>query len=143
MEEESILNKKRTGYRKNRDKNTKKINFGGKKSVIDNALKLYDRRAIIIDAFVNNRSFHGYVERNVCYGSETSEPKFKESMGERTKLKIQIRPKYTVDEFNKLIDEKEKSIKIKSFQNHFKFPSPSLILRIIYNVEDKKEIMCY
>ena len=58
LKEESILNKKRTWYRKSRDKNTKKINFGGKKSVIDNALKLYDRRAIIIDAFVNNHSFH-------------------------------------------------------------------------------------
>ena len=79
----------------------------------------------------------------MCYGSETSEPKFKESIGERTKLKRQIRPKYTVHEFNKLIDEKEKSITIKPFQNHFKFPSPSLILRILYNVEDKKEIMCY
>ena len=66
LEEESILNKKRTGYRKSRDKNTKKINFGGKKSVIDNALKLYDSRAIMIDAFVNNHSFHGSVERNVC-----------------------------------------------------------------------------
>ena len=117
--------------------------MGVKKSVIENALKLYDSRAIIIDAFVNNHSFHGSVERNVCYGSETSEPKFKESISERTKLKRQIRPKYTVDEFNKLIDEKEKSIKIKPFQNHFKFPCPSLILRILYNVEDKKEIMCY
>lgn len=45
------------------------------------------------------------------YGSETSEPKFKESIWERTKLKRQIRPKYTVDEFNKLIFEKEKKRK--------------------------------
>ena len=39
LEEESILNKKRTGFGKSRDKNTKKINFGGKKKCYRKCIK--------------------------------------------------------------------------------------------------------
>ena len=89
------------------------------------------------------KSYPGDVEKDVCYRSERSEPKFEESIAERTKLKRQ-KNIYTLGEFSKLIVEKEKSIKMELFQKRLKFPSPSLILRILYNVEDKnKEIMSW
>ena len=70
----------------------------------------------------------------MCYRSE---------IAERTKLKRQ-KNIYTVGEFSKLIIEKEKSINIESFQKRLKFSSLSLILRILYNVEDKeKKIMSW
>ena len=34
--------------------------------------------------------------------------------------------------------EKEKSINMELLRQHFAFPSPSVILKILYNVEDKK-----
>ena len=74
----------------------------------------------------------------MCYRSERSEPKFEESIAERTKLKKQ-KNIYTVGEFSKLIIEKEKSINMELFQKRLKFSSLSLILRILYNVEDKEK----
>ena len=62
------------------------------KNVIKKAVKLYDKRAFIVNAFVNN-----HVEKDVYYMPEKSEPKFEESVVERSKLRRQRRPKYTVD----------------------------------------------
>ena len=79
----------------------------------------------------------------MCYRSERSEPELEESIAERTKLKRQ-KNIYTVGEFSKLIIEKEKSINMESFQKRLKVSSLSLILRILYNVEDKeKKIMSW
>ena len=67
------------------------------KNVIKKAVKLYDKRAFIVNAFVNNHVYHGDVEKDVYYMPEKSEPKFEESVVERSKLRRQRRPKYTVD----------------------------------------------
>ena len=63
------------------------------KNVIKKAVKLYDKRAIIINAFANSHVYHGDVEKDVYYLPEKSEPKFEESIVERTKLRRQKRPK--------------------------------------------------
>lgn len=68
---------------------------------------------------MNNHIYPGVVEKDVYYKPEESEPKLKESIAERTKLRRQKRPKYTVHEFNKLIAEKENSMEL--FQKHLNF----------------------
>ena len=65
-------------------------------------------------------------------------PKNQNQKLEKVQQKEQKRPEYTVDEFIKLMVEKEKSINMELLRQHFAFPSPSLIVKILYNVEDKK-----
>ena len=52
-------------------------------------MRLYDKRTDIINAFVNNHIYPAEVEKDVHYGSEKSEPKFEESVAERTKMRRQ------------------------------------------------------
>ena len=85
---------------------------------------------------MNNHTYPGVVEKDVYYKPEESEPKLKESIAERTKLRRQKRPKYTVNEFNKLIAEKENSMEL--FQKRLKFLGPSLILWTLNDLHDKE-----
>ena len=77
---------------------------------------------------MNNHIYPGVAEKDVYYKPEESEPKLKESIAERTK--------YTVNEFNKLIAEKGKSMEL--FQKHLKFLGPSLILWTLNDLHDKE-----
>ena len=52
------------------------------------------------------------------YKPKESETKFEESIADKTKFRRQKRSKYTVDEVNNLIVEKEKSINMELFQKH-------------------------
>ena len=52
------------------------------KSVISNAIKLYEKRTIIIDAFIDKNILSRNLEEDLYYWDE--EPKFDESIAERT-----------------------------------------------------------
>ena len=120
LEKERIgKNKTESHIKKAKNKTQRNQTLTSQKIVINNAIKLYDKRAIIIDVFADNHIYSGDVEKDVYYKPKESEPKFEESITERTKLRRQKRPKYTVDEFNKLIVEKERSINMKLFQKQF------------------------
>ena len=97
--EKKSIKKNKTEVNIKKGKNMKWRNqiLGSQKNVLKNAVKLYDKRDFISNAFVNNHVYHGDVEKDVYYMSEKSEPKFEESIVERSKLRRQRRPKYTVD----------------------------------------------
>ena len=91
---------------------------------------MYDKRTIIINAFVNKHIYPGNVEKDVYYESEESEPKFQETIAERVKLKRQ--------RFSEIIRH-EKDVNMELFQKYFNSPSPSQILRSLYNTNDKEK----
>ena len=63
-------------------KTHRKQTFATQKSVLKNAIKLYDERTDIINAFVNNHIYAGDVEKDMYYQSEGSKPEFEESTAE-------------------------------------------------------------
>ena len=67
-------------------KNTEKKNYFNTKSVINNALRLFDKRGIIIDAFINKNILPGDLEKDTC---QEEEPEYEESIAERTKMRRQ------------------------------------------------------
>ena len=56
------------------------------KSVINNAIKLHDKRNIIIDAFMDKNILPGDLEEDVY---QDEEPKYEEIIAERTKIRKQ------------------------------------------------------
>ena len=65
------------------NKNTKKRNYFTTKECY--AIKLHDKRSIIINAFINEKILPGNLEEDVHYRDEL--PKFDESIAERIKLR--------------------------------------------------------
>ena len=70
LEEENIKKEKTKGA----IKEAKTAIYKTQKSVINNATKLYEKRTIIIDAFMNKNIYSGDVEKDVYYSSEEFEP---------------------------------------------------------------------
>ena len=74
------------------------------------------------NAFVNKDIYFGNVEKNVYYKAEESQPKFEESIAERTKMRRQKSDEEnTVNELNKLIVKKDKSINKYLIKNILRF----------------------
>ena len=107
----------------NRDKNR------SRKETLNNAYKLLRGREINIDTFKDG-FFHCLKCRH--YFKNKNERRWQRINSLRRKTK------YTANDFNKLIVEKEKSINMELLQKHFKFPSPSLVLNTLYNVHNKE-----
>ena len=88
LEEESIKKEKSRGaIKKAKTKTQTREIISLQRSVINNAIKLHDKRKIIIDAFMNKNILPGNLEEDVYYRDE--EPKFDESIAERTKMRRQ------------------------------------------------------
>ena len=68
-------------------KTKRKEDIRTQKSIVRNALNLYDKRTAIINAFVSKSILPGDVEKDVYYWDK--EPIFEESIGERTKMRRQ------------------------------------------------------
>ena len=86
-EENSINEEKSKGaIKKVKIKIQRKEIISSQKSVINNAVKLYDRRDIIIDAFINRDILPGNLEEDVY---QNEQPKFEGSIGERAKMRRQ------------------------------------------------------
>ena len=82
LEEESIKKEKSRGaIKKAKTKTQTREIISLQRSVINNAIKLHDKRKIIIDAFMNKNILPGNLEEDVYYRDE--EPKFDESIAER------------------------------------------------------------
>ena len=75
--------------KKTKTKTQRKIYFAEQKNVLRNALKLYDKITDITNAFINRDTYSGDVEKDVHYKPEESEPKFAESIAEKTKIRRQ------------------------------------------------------
>ena len=85
-EEKSINEKESKGaIKKTKKKTPKKTILTTQKSVLNNALKLYDRKTTMINAFINKSIYLGDLED--VY--QDKEPKFVESIAERTKMRRQ------------------------------------------------------
>ena len=67
-------------------------------------------------------------------------PSFQEGDENKNKefISQKERPKNNVNEFNKLILEKEKSINKQLFKKYFKHQSPTDLLKTLYNTKDTK-----
>ena len=65
LEEESINKKRRGAIKKSKTKTQKRKTISSKKSVIKHAIKLYDKRDIIINAFINKNIQLGDLEEDV------------------------------------------------------------------------------
>ena len=74
-----------SAIKKEKTKNPKKRILTTQKNVLNNALKLYDRRTTMINAFINKNIYPGDLED--LY--QDKKPMFDESIGERTKFKRQ------------------------------------------------------
>ena len=62
-EEKSITNKKKRKDNKSKNKDPKKKTCAEQKSVVKNALRLYDERSDIVNAFINENIYSGNVEK--------------------------------------------------------------------------------
>ena len=93
------------------------------KSVLFNAMKLFDIRNTIINLFRN-----GFIKPLDYQSAVKSKPKSEESIAERTKLRRQI------------LDEivKKKTIKLEFFKNYFKYQDPSSMLRNLEDTNNKE-----
>ena len=87
LEKENINKEKSKGaIRKEKTKTQRKKTILVQKSVIFNAIRLFDKRGNIIDAFVNKEILSGDLEKDV---HRKEEPKYEESIAERTKMRRQ------------------------------------------------------
>ena len=84
-EEESINKEKSRGAIKKAKTKRRKI-ISSQKSVIKNAIKLYDKRDIIINAFINENIQPRNLEEDVHLQEK---PEYEESIAERTKMRRQ------------------------------------------------------
>ena len=93
------------------------------KSILFNAMKLFDIRNTIINLFRN-----GFIKPLDYQSAVKSKPKSEESIAERTKLRRQI------------LDEivKKKTIKLEFFKNYFKYQDPSSMLRNLEDTNNKE-----
>ena len=87
--EEEIINKEKTKstIKKAKTKTQRKEIAASQKSVIRNAIKRYDKRDIMMNAFINKRICSGDVEEEVYYWDEES--KYEESIAKRAKMRTQ------------------------------------------------------
>ena len=127
-EEKSITNKKKRKDNKSKNKDTKKKTCAEQKSVVKNALRVYDERIDIINAFINENIYSENVEKDVYYEREKSELKCEKNIAERIKRQ----------RYSEVIRE-EKDVNMELFQKYFNSLSPSQILKSFYNTNDKKE----
>ena len=84
-EEESINKEKSRGAIKKAKTKRRKI-ISSQKSVIKNAIKLYDKRDIIINVFINENILPENLEEDVHLQEKTE---YEESIAERTKMRRQ------------------------------------------------------
>ena len=90
LKEKDITNKNTQGIIKEIKTKTQRKNFfTEQKIVLRNALKLYDQRKEIINAFIKKDIYSGDVEKDVYYKSEESKPEFEEFVAEGTKIRRQ------------------------------------------------------
>ena len=116
--EESIMKKKtKSGIKKTQNKTRRNQILAPQKSVIEIAIKLYDKITIIINAFVNNSIYFRDVEKDVYYRPGKSEPEFEESIA---KKKHKERRQKIQDEKN----QQEEGLKI--------LTSDQMLSRLIY-----------
>ena len=85
-----MLKRKKTkvSIKKSATKHKKDI-FAAQKNVVANALKMYGKRTIIFNAFINKDIYSGDVGKDVYYNYKESKPKFEKSIAERTKMRKQ------------------------------------------------------
>ena len=84
LKEADTTNKINKSIKKAKNKTQRKQFFAAQRSVLRNAIKLYDKRVIIIHAFINKD-----VEKDVDYEPEKFEPEFEESIAEKIKMRTQ------------------------------------------------------
>ena len=87
LEEESIKNENSKGaIKKSKIKTERRTIISSQRSVASNAIKLYDKRDIIFDAFINKNILPGNLKEDVY---QNEKPKYEESIAERTKMRRQ------------------------------------------------------
>ena len=87
-EEKSINEEKsRCAIKKANTKSQIKEIISSQKSVINNAIKLHDKRAIIIDAFVSKNILPANLKKNAY--QQHKRPSYEESIAERAKMRRQ------------------------------------------------------
>ena len=91
----ALLDKKNISEENNIDaikktKTQRRKTISIQKSVINNALRLFDKRGIIIDAFENKSILSGDLEEDFY---QKEEPEYQESIAERTKMRRQNQQK--------------------------------------------------
>ena len=85
--EESINKEKSRGATKKlKTKTERRKIILSRRSVLKNAIKLYDKRDTIINAFINKNIYPGDLEEDVYQDKETE---YEESIAERAKMRIQ------------------------------------------------------
>ena len=90
LSEESITKKRNRGWHKKAKNKTQRNQIlVSQKSIVKNAIKLYDKGANTINLFVNKHIYPGEVEKDVCYSPEKSKQKFEKTIAEKIKLKRQ------------------------------------------------------
>ena len=82
LKEADTTNKINKSIKKAKNKTQRKQFFAAQRSVLRNAIKLYDKRVIIIHAFINKDA-----EKDVDYELEKFEPEFEESIAEKIKMR--------------------------------------------------------
>ena len=82
LKEADTTNKINKSIKKAKNKTQRKQFFAAQRSVLRNAIKLYDKRVIIIHAFINKDA-----EKDVDYEPEKFEPEFEESIAEKIKMR--------------------------------------------------------
>ena len=87
LEEKNIdKEKSKDAIKKVKTKTQRRKTISIRKSVLNNAARLFDKRGDIIDAFVNREILSGDLEEDVY---QKEEPEYEESISERTKMRRQ------------------------------------------------------
>ena len=102
LEEESIKKYKGGVVKKAKNETQRNQTLTAQKSVLKNAIKLYDKRTDIINVFVNEDIAPKSTEVKLCNDPEESksEPKFEKGIAERTKMR-----RHKFDEENEEVQE--------------------------------------
>ena len=108
--EYSAENESRSAIKKGKTE-TQRKNIMKQKSIMKNALMLYDNRTTVTNAFITKNIFPEDVEEDVYLEEK---PEHEESTGER----LQFR-KQRSDELNKVITEKDEIINKDFFKKYF------------------------
>ena len=89
LSEEKSINKEKSkgAIKKAKTKTQRKEIISLQKSVMNNAIKLHDKRSVIINAFINRDIYLEDVEEDVYHWDK--EPEFEESIAERANMRRQ------------------------------------------------------
>ena len=87
LEEKNFSEERNRGtIKKTKLKTQRRKTISIQKSVINNGLRLFNKRGIIIDAFMNKNILTGDLEKDVY---QKEEPEYEESIAERKKIQHQ------------------------------------------------------